>query len=166
VNRLFIIFGLGFVALVIGIAWAAGEWPEMIEAYQKSARASVFTAFVTLGSFLLTMKTNMLQRLKEAFDSPHHEAVYRQHRAANSGAKYYAGLGRMSRALAACVPMALVSSALQMTLGWCANRWLFALCVAAPTITLCFVLYLWFEISQAHRMWLDKIEHDKTESLK
>jgi hypothetical protein len=133
--------------------------------YSSNARTPLFTAFVTLGSFLLTLKTTILQRLKEGFDSPEHEKRYLYVVANGIVGDYYASLFRMSSAIATCVVLSLISSLGQMTIGFIRGKWSFALCVAFPATTLLAVLYLWLQIVSAHTLWLKSIETKKQSDL-
>lgn len=143
----------------------ADTYPAIIDAYQKNGRTGVFTGFITLGSFLLALKSTMLQRLKEGFDSKEYKRIYEYHIANGGTGEYYESLKNISLALATCVPMALVSSAIQMTLGFSSHPVAFAVCAAIPTVTLLLVLFMWHQITKAHGYWLDKIEDDKQAEL-
>lgn len=154
-------------AVLFACAWLiAADYPCIIDGYQDKARTPIFSAFITLGSFLLTLKTAILQRLKDGFDSKAHEEayLYRCETTSEPG-RYYESLGNMSVALSSAVFFSLLSAACQMTFGFVKNDWAFALCAAMPTTTLLMILYLWREISLAHKNWITKIEEDKKATL-
>lgn len=162
----FIIIGGVFLILFSCAFLATQESTCIITGYQEKARTPIFSAFITLGSFLLTLKTAILQRLKDGFDSKSHEDAYLYH--CDSGGepgKYYESLDNMSTALSSAVFFSLLSAACQMTFGFSAKPWAFALCAATPTTTLLVILFLWYEISQAHKKWITKIEEDKKTAL-
>lgn len=148
-----------------GFLWLAQSHPEIIDGYQKNARTPLFAAFITLGSFLLTLKTTVLQRLKEGFDSDKHKKNYILLKAAGNRGKYYGSLHNMSVAIAACVFSSLITSAIQMTVGFITHPLAFAFCASSATTTLGLVLYLWREITANHRLWLTKIEDEMQAKL-
>lgn len=155
-----------YLVLLAGAYILACYIPAIVQGYQLNARTPLFSGFITLGSFLLTLKTTILQRLKEGFDSIEHEKAFLYHRD-NGGKKgYYESLANMSTALSMAVFFALTSSALQMTAGFIQQRWAFAICAATPAATLILIIFLWREISLAHKNWIRKIEEDKETYLK
>src|ERR1700687_4464552 len=68
--------------------------------YASGARAPLFSGLLTVGSFLLALKTTILQRMKDAFDSPDQEAKYSKYKEPYSDRshKYYFGLCNMGAA--------------------------------------------------------------------
>lgn len=164
-KRFFVTLAIAFSAL-LGIAYlASGRWPEIVESYEKNARGSLFTAFLTLGSFLLTLKSTILQRLKDGFDCRDHEEKYLYFVMSGQNGRYYESLANMSVAISTCVAMALISSLLQLTLGFAGTRTSFSFCAAFPLTTLLLVFYLWIQIALAHGMWLKAIEEKRQDEL-
>ena len=157
---------LAWLALFGLATFVALKDPCVIESYEKNARTPIFTAFVTLGSFLLTLKTTILQRLKDGFDCEEHKENY-LYASANGGKDgYYHSLCNMSQALALTVVLALLSSACQMTLGFLATPITFGICASLPMATLGVLLFLWWQITGAHQLWLKSIEEKKQQELK
>lgn len=148
--------------IIYGTAYHfANQYASIITTYQDKARTPLFSAFVTVGSFLLTLKTTVLQRLKDGFDSQAHKQAYESYQRKGGKESYYSSLCNMSTAIACCVFSSLLTSAVQMTLGFISDPWAFGLCVAAPSVSLFQILILWFEITKAHQLWLQKIEEDR-----
>lgn len=129
--------------------------------YDKSLRTPLFTAFLTLGSFLLALKTNIVQRLQAAYESAEHENNYMLLRETNRNALYYGGLSRLAQALALNVASAIVASISQMAFGFVGTPWATSLCFTTAAVTLGLSLYLWLQIVMAHRDWFDSIEKKK-----
>jgi hypothetical protein len=157
---------VGIVALLLigGLWWMMVEGPlnfsKIWTGYAANARTPLFTSFVTLGSFLLTLKTTILQRLKEAFNTKQQRFLYRAFRAENPERRFYASLENISAALALNILLALGSSAIQMSLGFLEHPLPLAICIAAPITTLIFVFYLTFQIFSVHREWFKHIEDE------
>lgn len=137
-----------------------------IKIYQDSARTPLFTAFFTVGSFLLTLKTAILQRLKEAYDRDDYKELYLEHKESKPNARFYAALERLSLALATSVIFTLVTSASQMVLGFSTSTWLIAVCTGLATTAILLVAFLTIQMFLAHRDWFHKIEADMQKELK
>lgn len=147
-----------------------------VEGYKSGARTPLFTAFLTLGSFLLTLKTSILQRLREGYDTKDHEEIYRYHvreemrSAALSGRapnpkKYYQGLHDLSVALSLGMTTTIISSLLQVTLGFVGEAWSTAICVGMAAFAAVTVLYMTFMIFLAHKQWIEIIEKAKQDAI-
>lgn len=139
---------------------------QWINAYFMQARVPMFTGFLTLGSFLLTLQTAIIQRLKEAYDSADYARMVDQIRAKkkDKAIRYYGGLERVGIALATNVILSLITAALQMTLGFFQTTWSTAICGAFAVTTVMLVIYLTIQLVLAHRHWFRKIEAEKTAS--
>src|SRR5262245_5570354 len=124
-SRFFAILLISLLVLVGGATAAltssAPTGPEgnlWITAYASFARTPLFSGFLTLGSFLLTLKTAILQRLKDAYDSSEYQTLYLRLRVTCPKAKYYGSLERLSIALATNIGLSFLTAVLQLTLGF------------------------------------------------
>ncbi len=135
------------------------------KAYQDYARTPLFTAFITLGSFLLTLKTTILQRLREAYETDDYRDRYLRLRETLPKARYYGSLERLSLALATNVGFALTTSLLQMSFGFVRAAWSVAICIGFAVVSLFLVLFLTVQMFLAHREWFDKIEKEQQDKL-
>lgn len=146
-----------------GLEHWVGDPAVWINAYFTQARVPMFTGFLTLGSFLLTLQTAIIQRLKEAYDSADYARRVDQMRAKKKKpVRYYGGLERVGIALASNVILSLVTAALQMTLGFFQTAWSTSICSAFALTTVMLVIYLTIQLVLAHHQWFKKIEEDKT----
>jgi uncharacterized ion transporter superfamily protein YfcC len=161
VKSCILIYGIVVVLTWIILDAIFSSDPSFISTYEDGIRTPVFAAFFTLGSFLLTLKTALLQRLKEGFDSSKHKEAYERIVRKDSSAKYYNSLHNASFALSASVLLCFGSSLLQMVLGFVSAAWAVAICCALPLVTMLTVGLLWWQLSAAHSLWLDKIEEDR-----
>jgi hypothetical protein len=133
--------------------------------YGTSIRTPTFSALLTLGSFLLTLKTAILQRLKESFDTKEEARLYIRHLKKDPHRRYYASLENMSVALSASIFAAFLSALLQLTLGFVCHPFAVAVSLASAVTTFALVIYLWWEIAKTHRKWLSKIEAERQVEL-
>lgn len=169
----FTLVGLFVVAALA--TWAGLTWNDLhpasnheasVMVYQKNARTPIFTAFLTVASLMLAMKTNILARLKEGYDGYDHLKTVLHLRKTKPGTEYYGFLRRIGQALAGCITMALVTSLLQMTLGFVNARWAAAIAIGAALTTMLTVVYLTVVMFGAHEAWFKKIAADKETDLK
>ena len=165
--KLFFVILLGFLALFSGAAYmlferAGSDADKWIEIYFSQARVPMFTGFLTLGSFLLTLQTAIIQRLKEAYDSPDYSRRVAQMREKGKEVKHYGSLERVGIALSSNVILALSTSLLQMTLGFVRETWSTAVCISFGLTTILLVVYLTIQLVLAHRQWFKKIEEEKS----
>ena len=154
---------------VAALMWFAPMGPEgnlWITTYASNARTPLFSAFITLGSSLQTLKTAILQRLKDAYDSPSYQELYLRLRVTAPNAKYYGSLERLSIALALNIGLSFLTAALQLTLGFTKSPVTIGICLGFPAATILLVFYLSAQMFLAHREWFKKIETEKQESLK
>lgn len=155
-------FSAGAYLLLENVASNSGDW---IGIYQTQARVPMFTGFLTLGSFLLTLQTAILQRLREAYDSADYCRRVEQLRSKGKDVRYYGSLERVGIALSTNVILALLTALLQMTLGFVKASFATSVCVAFGLTTILLVVYLTVQLVLAHHQWFKKIEEDKSASL-
>jgi ABC-type multidrug transport system fused ATPase/permease subunit len=133
--------------------------------YSASIRTPTFSALLTLGSFLLTLKSAILQRLKDSFDTVEEARLYIRHLKKQPNRHYYSSLENMSVALSASIFMAFVSALLQLTLGFVSHPFAIGISLSSAITTFALVMYLWREIARTHRKWLSKIEAERQVEL-
>jgi phosphoglycerol transferase MdoB-like AlkP superfamily enzyme len=156
------LFGV-FVAAVFTVFGFVN--PGLEQQYSASIRTPTFSALLTLGSFLLTLKSAILQRLKDSFDTDEEAKLYIRHLKKQPNRRYYHGLENMSVALSASIFMAFVSALLQLTVGFVSNPFAVAINLSSAITTFALVMYLWREIAKTHRKWLSKIEAERQVEL-
>lgn len=173
-RRFFQFIAIGHIVASVAIAclfiWhgeiASDGLNSFVKNYFDLARVPLFSGFLTLGSFMLTLQTTILQRLKEAYDTPEYMRKYLAHREDHPEANYYESLDRLSLALSFGIISAFVTALLQMTLGFVKVAWASAICISAAGVTLFLVGYLTFQILASHREWFGKIEKQKQDEIK
>jgi len=159
---------LAWLWALYGASWMGSSWDECIKLYQSNARTPLFSGFITMGSFLLALKTNILSRLKENYDSPEYRMNYRATREqpGNSHAKYYDTLEKLSKALGWNIYYCLITAMSQMTLGFVFMPWAFGVCAGLAAGCLLFLVTLTYYLLSAHNEWFDTIEKQMQATLK
>lgn len=155
---------LSSIAAYLLLERIAPEATTWINIYYTQARVPMFAGFLTLGSFLLTLQTAIIQRLKEAYDSADHARKVEQLRNKGKSVRYYGSLQRLGIALSTNVILALLTALMQMTLGFVQQSWSTAICIGFGLIALSLVIYLTIQLVLAHHQWFKKIEDDKNGS--
>lgn len=127
--------------------------------YAKNIRASLFTGFLTVGSFLLSLKVFIIVKFKEnIFDSAAYRAKLEEKRKLNSDLTHYGPVKRLSRLLFAAILSALAASAAQLTVGlvpvWPATLFCVFIAAFSGAMLLC---TLWL-IRQILDEWLSYLE--------
>lgn len=175
--RKFVIFCFSGFFLVGIIAWAwavycapklGGSTVDVIDQYQKYARTPIFTGFLTMGSFLLAMKTNILSRLKEAYDTEEHKRTYlhiNEGVSPDKRSEFYSGLHDLSKAIACNVIFCLVTALLQMTLGFYPHISAFVICIGTAGACLFLLIYLTWILLTEHDNWFKAIEEKALKEL-
>ena len=86
--------------------------------YAKNIRGSLFTGFLTVGSFLLSLKAFIVVKLKEnIFDSDIYKERLKQQRKLNSNLTLYGPVKRLSQLIFLTICSALTASVSQLTIG-------------------------------------------------
>ena len=177
-KRFLIILAVLTSAVCVGLTfainaggWAGGEW-IWIKTYREVLRIPLFSAFLTVGSFLLTLQATILLRIKEIYDDEEYEADWKnfqmqeevEGRVVKSG--YYDPLRNLGIALLANVLLALCSAFLQVTLGFIPAPWAVGTCLGFAAMTLGLLLFLWWQIAVNLVRWFAVIErkHSRTAS--
>jgi hypothetical protein len=132
--------------------------------YGKTMRGGLFAGFLSLGSFLLSLKVGIVIKIKEAlFDSPAYKQHLAQQAAINQSLSAYGPLRRLSRLLSVSVFSALICATLQMTLGLIPHWLATALCLASATFAMALLITSFILIQMNLSDWFDFIE--KTDNL-
>lgn len=152
-----------------GVDSISGLW-FWVKVYQESLRSPLFTGFFTLGGFLLTLKSAILMRIKEIYETEDYcekwevwrEQNRREGKSVNNlDEGYYSPLRNLGIALMANVILALFSSFLQMSVGFINAPSAVAVCLGFAITSIGLVIFLSFQISGNLMMWFEHIEKQK-----
>ena len=141
------------------VAPNANHW---ILVYGNSARTPMFTGFLTLGSFLLTLQSGILSRLKEGYDGEDHARKIDQMRRKGKSVRYYESLRNVGQVIFVNLMLALLPALFQITFGFVQKAWSTSLCVGFGFVTIVLVIYLAIELMRAHHEWFRKIEAERS----
>lgn len=126
--------------------------------FAEKMRASIFAGFLTLGSFLLALKTGIVIKIKEGvYDKKEYQEKILS-AAELAGATIYGPLRRLSRLLSVAVFSALSTSALQLSLGLLTYWWAASICLSVATFALLVVMASFLLIQANLGTWFDLME--------
>lgn len=129
--------------------------------YQEKMRASLFAGFLTLGSFLLSLKTGIVIKIKEnVYDKTGYQEKVDKAQASGVNTTVYAPLRRLSKLLSAAVLSALLASMLQLTLGLFSAWWAAATCLSMAAIALTYLLEAFALIQKNLWDWFDYLDDE------
>lgn len=123
---------------------------DVAKFYKENMRASFFAGFLTLGSFLLSLKTGIVIKIKEnVYDKEAYQKKVSDAKTAGSSQTVYGPLRRLSKVLSAAVFAALLASVMQLTVGLLSTWWAAALClsVAAFAIAMLLAAFLLIQVN-------------------
>jgi hypothetical protein len=133
----------------------------LYEIYERKLQTPLFTGFLTVGGFLLTLKTFVIIRLKESlYDSSTYKERLERKRHLNPNLSAYGPLSRLASFLILSVVSAIITAALQMSIGFIQNKFAAAICISVATTTLILVLWSWWLIRTNLSDWFSILETD------
>lgn len=129
--------------------------------YAKNVRGSLFTGFLTVGSFLLSLKTFIVIKLKEnIFDSDSYKNKLSNLKKINPSLTLYGPLKRLSFLIFFSIASAIVASISQLTIGLI-ERWEATFfCVFVSVFALGMLISTLLLIKSTLDEWLDYLEDE------
>lgn len=132
---------------------------DLCHTYSNKLQTPLFTGFLTLGSFLLAIKTGILIKLKEGlYDKQEYKDRVRQRQAINPKITLYGPLKRFGNYLIYCVLFSLLTSFYQVTVGFVEHRFVASLGISLAVVTAILVFYAWWLIRENLNLWFAMLE--------
>lgn len=123
--------------------------------YKSAIRSTLFTAFLTMGSFMLSLMSMFMFSLKDKlFDDTEYIKLYiAKEKISGKINSIYSPLVNISRLFLFCVMMCFITSLSQFTVGLinCNAASIFCLSLAVSTITL--ALYVLYNVWRNLEVW-------------
>ncbi|MGP1242120.1 hypothetical protein [Serratia sp. CY37869] len=137
-----------------------GDVYSFITVYHDNMRGYLFSAFLGISSFLLSLLTFVVINLKEKmFDSEDYLNIYAKHSSIFSGEQIrkgdlYKPLVVITGALVMAIFSCIVTALLQFTLGFSNNKWILILPTIFPFFALSYMCISLFQMTQLIFQWL------------
>jgi len=131
----------------------------LVSLYDRKFQTPLFTGFLTISGFLLTLKTFVLVQLKkELYDQSFYKADVNYKRLTNPKLTLYGPLNRLGSLLVLCVLGGLTTAVSQLSVGFIPSRLAAAFCIAVGAGTLALVFQAWYEIKRNLTRWFEFLE--------
>lgn len=158
ISRIILSLLIGLIAAVVAYSFSENLC-EISDFYAQNIRASLFTGFLTVGSFLLSLKVFIVVKFKEnIFDSEVYKNRLKDRRRLNPSLTHYGPVKRLSNLLFFSIISAISASATQLTIGliptWQATLFCIFIATFAGSMLIC-TLWLIREILDE---WLSYLE--------
>lgn len=135
--------------------------------YAANLRGSLFSGFLTLGSFLVAVNTFIVVNMKkELYDSRGYRDRVAKMRALNERITFFGPLRRLSALLFWTIILAIGTSVSQLTVGIVFHHWLAAaFCIALAAATIAMLIAVLVVIKRNLRSWFDYMEDEAQKQL-
>lgn len=135
----------------------SNELAILIVTYQSKWSVGLFTASITLASFLFTMKSFVIQTVKDKiYDTDSYRDKILQRRRSGANVEYYGGLKRLAFLLKWTILLSLINAMFQLVLTIFNCVWLALLCLFTSAITGALFFFVVWVVSENIR---DLISH-------
>lgn len=143
------------------IAYQVDVLPDdpLVRFYSDKLRASLFSGFLTLGGFLLSVKTFVVVQMKTGlYDTDGYRERVVKARQLKPDTPYYKPLANFSRALFWAVLLALATAAAQLTLGLYEARLAVYICLGLALLTLIVLVIVLAMVQSNLKSWFRYLE--------
>jgi hypothetical protein len=130
--------------------------------YAKNMRASFFTGFLTIGSFLLSLKIFIVIKLKEnIYDSKEYRDNFENKKKIDNSLTIYGPLKRLSDLLFVTISSAIVASVFQLSVGLIDNCFAVLLCIFMAVFSFSMLVMVLCLIRSILNDWFDYLGNNK-----
>lgn len=148
-----------FCACMAYLLWFLDETVNLYEFYSLNIRTSLFTGFLTIGGFFLTLKTFILVKLKEdLYDLEDYRDRIRSKQAINPKITMYGPLSRLGGFLIYCVLFSILTATFQLSVWFIKTNVAAAICISSGFATISMVVWAWWEIKKNISVWFEMLE--------
>lgn len=156
-KKQFILFFIVMCAAYLALAVVHVQMGIDVYAFYKTnIRSYFFMAFITMGGFLLSLKTFIVINIKkELYDCDQYKKWFTESKELNPDLKLYGPLIRLGNFLIYCVIFSILTSVSQLTIGLIPSAYASMFCIALACGTIVWVFRAWWEIKQSLSSWFD-----------
>jgi hypothetical protein len=151
-----------FFGACVGVLIYFDPGPKgLYDIYSNKLQTPLFTGFLTIGGFLLTLKTFVLIKLKESlYGSEFYQSELADKRHLNPNLSTYGPLSRLGHFLIVSVVSALITATAQLSVGFIHHTIAAAVCMGVAATTLLLVFVAWWEIRKNLSAWFSLLERE------
>jgi hypothetical protein len=152
---------LGSLVFLLYVPRACFGVHDIYPFYSEQLRTPLFTGFLTLGAFLLSLQTFILIRLKEGlYDNPEYRKLVKERQANKSTDSLFGPLTRLGNLLIYSVLFALITAFYQFSIGLIRSELGAAVGLALAFTAAVVVLFAWWQIRGNLNCWFENLERD------
>jgi hypothetical protein len=140
------------LALCVERGWNIKETYERLQ-------GPLFTGFLTIGGFLLTLKVFVLVQLREKlFETEKYREIFELNKSLDPSLELYEPLKELGRFLLYCVFASLFTSFIQVTVGFLHLTVSSIICLCAALTTLALVFRAWLAVRRTLLTWFSTLK--------
>lgn len=144
------------VALISYVVYFEKSVDALVEAYQINLRGNFFTGFITIGSFMLSLKTFIVVKLKEGvYDSESYKAIFQKLSQSTGVTDLYAPLKKISHLLFGTILSSITTAVLHVTAGLVSHWSAILICIFAVVFSIVLLLVSLVLIKRNIMTWLE-----------
>lgn len=142
------------------IEWLATDPSELVRFYENNLRGNLFSGFLTVGGFLLSLKTFIIIKLKEnVYDHEEYKKIYREQKDLDSSLELYGPLKNLSDFLFWSVLSTTVAAVTQLTVGLFGSYWFTLGSLWVSFFALSILIFSLILIKESLNDWFNFINH-------
>jgi len=137
--------------------------PKFVKFYEENLRGNLFAGFLTVGGFLLSLKTFILIKLKEnVYDRPQYKKRFEKLRKLDTSLQIYAPLRNLSDFLFWSVLATICAAIAQLSIGLIGIQWFVYAAIWISVFALCILIASLLLIKTSLNDWFDFINDDSS----
>lgn len=146
--------------LIACIEWLVVDKEGIVFFYEESLRGNLFAGFLTVGGFLLSLKTFILIKLKEnVYDHEEYRKIFNYQKQLDSSLLLYGPLRNLSDFLFWSVLSTIGAAIAQLTIGLFGSYWLTLASLWLSVFALSILVVSLILIKSSLNDWFDFIDH-------
>ncbi|WP_076921207.1 hypothetical protein [Pseudoalteromonas sp. SK20] len=159
----FAVSSLFIIAIYVASIYFNLDPDKIVKFYQVNIRGSLFAGFLTLGGFLLSLKTFIIVKLKEnVYDHDEYEKRFKQQSKLNSKLVFYAPLKNLSNFLFWTVVSCIGAAITQLTLGLFNSFYTALIAIFTAIFAVCALMYSLYLIKLCLNDWFEFLDIART----
>lgn len=137
---------------------------KFIKFYEENLRGNLFAGFLTVGGFLLSLKTFILIKLKEnVYDRPQYKKRYEDMKKLDASLQVYSPLRNLSDFLFWSVLATIGAAIAQLSIGLIGIQWFVYAAIWISVFALCILIASLLLIKTSLNDWFDFINDDSNQ---
>lgn len=164
-NRIVVKFILSSISvwlILCTIIFCNGYQDCIFKFYAEKIRPYFFTAFLTAGSLILTLKFNILFNIKDKlYSNEKYLEKVKEYKKIKKDYKRYGPLANLGELLVACVLACLLTAVSQFCIGFIPYWIASVFCIALAIVTMSMIFCTWYHVWCTLKTWFQILREDE-----